>query len=172
MEDKTITALHEAGHAVAFVRLWQVGRVSRRVTIVNDDEMLGRHSVEDLVFKVASNTDDSAVQNAEFEKEAIYCFAGYAAVLAAGHSDDTALDGCTTDFDQARQCTETPLEIIKQQAVALMHLPENIAAVRRLADELIHRQTISGDEIDMLVDVSDGSMSENDYQRYLALKAD
>jgi hypothetical protein len=97
-------------------------------------------------------------------KQAICCCASYAALLAAGYSEDEALDGTSDDFDKAEDFTDVPLATIKQQAVELMCLSENIAAVARIADELLRRKTIFGEQVETLIELSDGTISEDDYQ--------
>ena len=51
-----------------------------------------------------------------------------------------------------------------------MTLPENIAAVARVADELLSQSTLESDEVEILIDVADGEATEQDYQRYLVMK--
>jgi hypothetical protein len=51
-----------------------------------------------------------------------------------------------------------------------MTLPENTAAVARVAAELLSQSTLERDEVEILIDVADGEATEQDYQRYQALK--
>jgi hypothetical protein len=145
-------------------RLWPDGRFSDRVTIVESAENLGSHSAEELIFPVTDDPKECANQNAEFDREAVYCCGGYAALLAAGYSDEDARIGCWNDFDKAEALTRIPLATIQRQAVALMRQPENIAAVTRIADELMRRKTISGEHVETLIELSDGTISDDDYQ--------
>ena len=54
--------------------------------------------------------------------------------------------------------------------MALMMQPQNIAAVARVAGELLSSSTLEWDEVEILIDVVDGEATEHDYQRYLVMK--
>ncbi len=54
--------------------------------------------------------------------------------------------------------------------MALMMQPQNIAAVARVAGKLLSISTLESDEVEILIDVADGEATEQDYQRYLAMK--
>ncbi len=163
---KRTTAIHEAGHAVAFTRLWPVGRYGGPLTIVPKDNTTGRHYAEELWFPATEDPDESAAQDEELANEAIYCCAGYAAVLVAGYSEAVAVAGFDSDFDQAEGCGSVSLAVSKQRAVELMTRPENVVAVTRLAKELLARGAIGEDDVDILIDVADGKMTEEQYLRY------
>ena len=163
------TVIHEAGHAVAFYRLFgDDGRYGGRLTIEPHEESLGSHSAEELLFPW--NEEVTAAEQQAFENEAIYACAGYAAVLAAGYSDEEAQAGCEPDFEAAQRVCHVPLDAIKDKAVALMTLPKNAAAVARVAGELLSRGALEWDEVEILIDVTDGEATEQDYKRYLAMK--
>ena len=104
----------------------------------------------------------TAEQRLAFENEAIYSCAGYAAVLAAGYSDEAALAGCESDFDKAERACDVPLDVSKEKAVELMTLPENTSAVARVAGELLSQSTLEWDEVEILIDVADGEATEQD----------
>ncbi len=167
--DRTHTAIHEAGHAVACVRLWETGRVVERVTIDRTGSQLGSHLAEEITFP--ADEPETAEQRREFENEAIYSCAGYAALIAAGYDEATAVLGCDPDFDIADYVTEEPLAEIKQEAVALMQRPKNIKAVSRVAEELLQRTTLDPLDVEVLIEIADGDATEDDYQTYLILKA-
>ncbi len=59
----------------------------------------------------------------------------------------------------------------KEKAVELMTLPKNTAAVARVADELLSQSTLEWEEVEILINVADGRATEQDYQRYLAMKS-
>ena len=163
------TAIHEAGHAVAFYRLFgDAARYGHTLTIEPHEDLLGSHRAEELVFHGVGEL--TAEQRLAFENEAIYSCAGYAAVLAAGYSDEAALAGCGSDFDKAERACDIPLNVSKEKAVELMTLPENTAAVARVAGELLSQSTLESDEVEILIAVADGKATEQDYQRYQALK--
>jgi len=168
-ENRIPTAYHEAGHAVAFYRLFgDAARYGHILTIEPHEDLLGSHRAEDLVFHGVGEL--TAEQRLAFENEAIYSCAGYAAVLAAGYSDEAALVGCGSDFDKAERACDVPLDVSKEKAVELMTLPKNTAAVARVAGELLSQSTLEWDEVVILIEVADGEATEQDYQRYQALK--
>lgn len=160
MIELTTTAIHEAGHAVAFCRLFPEGRIGGMVTIVAGHGNLGAHSSEELVFYGAKQTD---VERDMVRKEAIYCCAGFAAAHVAGVANPEA--GCGQDFSQAQEIMD--LATAQRAAIDLMSLPENIAAVKLVADVLMQRQTIDHDHLAVLVELADGAITEADYLRYL-----
>ena len=168
--DQHKTAIHEAGHAVAFYRLfgdsWRIGHT---VSIEPKDDTAGRHAAEDLSFEGADELTPD--QRQMFENEAIYACAGYAALIAADYPEDEAENGCWSDFECAEKCSDKPLATIKQESIALMSRPENVNAMRRIADELLLRKKLDSDVVDVLIDVADGKTTEEDYQRFLALVA-
>ncbi len=159
------TAIHEAGHAVAFVRLFP-GRYGDTVTIEPEAGNLGAFTAEDVSFVEASATEDDARQ--QFLNHAVYCCAGYAAVLATGEPEHVAVRGCELDFEQA----EPFLEEGKRIATALMSQPGNVKAVKMLADELLQRRTMIWDLTAVLIDVADGEATPEDYQGFLAFMQD
>ena len=167
-ENRIPTAYHEAGHAVAFYRLFgDAARYGHTLTIEPHEDLLGSHRAEELVFHGVGEL--TAEQRLAFENEAIYSCAGYAAVLAAGYSDEAALAGCGSDFDKAERACDVPLNVSKEKAVKLMTLPENTSAVARVADELLSQSTLEWDEVVILIEVADGEATEQDYQRYLIM---
>ncbi len=168
-ESRISTAYHEAGHAVAFYRLFgDAARYGHTLTIEPHEDVLGDHRAEELVFHGVGEL--TVEQRLSFENEAIYSCAGYAAVLAAGYSDEAALAGCGSDFDKAERACDVPLNVSKEKAVKLMTLPENTSAVARVVDELLSQSTLEWDDVEILIEVADGEATEQDYQRYLVMK--
>ena len=86
----SITAIHEAGHAVAWNRLFS-DRYMGSVSIIpnHEDGLAGMCEGEGLW----GNEDDRHLADHD-----TYGCAGYAAVLAAGYSEDEAAAGCESDF--------------------------------------------------------------------------
>jgi hypothetical protein len=164
-----LTALHEAGHAVAYVRLFP-GNYNFSITVAPNLEQgsAGSHHAEAVEFEWTDDPDAHAKQNDDFRKKAVQCCAGYAAVRVAGYSEAEAVAGCRSVFEQAEWCG---LEETKQRALELMSRPENVAAVKRIAEELLRRKTLTGDEYDILIDVADGVTTEADYQQFLLMKS-
>ncbi len=95
-------------------------------------------------------------------------YSGYAALLAAGYSREVALFGAEDDFEWASQLIDTwqigSEPQLKEMAEAMMLQPENIAAVARIAEELMLERRLEYDHIEVLVDVADGQTTEEQYQ--------
>ena len=161
---RTKTAYHEAGHAVAFHRLFPEGRLGLDVTIVPNPDRgtTGSHSAEEL-FDCGDE---------EIEAEAVYSCAGYAALIAAGFPAKVAKEGCESDFECAEQCSSRPLDHIQQEAVALLSRPENRRAVECVVTELLRRETLDWDLVVNLLNLVDGKTTEAEYQQYLTLRDD
>jgi ATP-dependent Zn protease len=152
-----LTACHEAGHAVAAARL---GYMCGVVTIVPDgDKWTAGHAATEDAW------DDP-------EANILVCLAGYVAELEAGKEEQTARAGAAGDFEQALgwlgdTAREADLAPYLPKARELVR--ENWAAIERVAAELVARQTIDGDMVEMLRDVADGNATEEDFARYCQL---
>ena len=157
-------AIHKAGHAVAFSRLFgDVWRLRERLSIEPGGEPRGRHVAKELA-KVGSGESLGEMLR-DFESDAVYACAGFAAVLAAGYSAPEAEGGCGSDFDAATRVSDLPLDEIKSRTVELLRQPENVAAVSRLSRELINRRTLDPTEVELIIDISDGLASDHDLAR-------
>ncbi len=165
-DELTQTAIHEAGHAVAFVRLFPT-LVCGDVSIEPDcEEMtLGRHAGEEWAM-FADTPDEQA--DAHLQNWAVYCCAGYAAVLITGCTEAQAAQCCESDFEEVGD----RLELGKREAVELMSRPENIRVVKHVAKELLHRKRIDGDHLPVLIDFADGETTAEQYRAYLSLRGD
>jgi hypothetical protein len=161
-ERRLRTAIHEAGHAVATIRL---GHVHDIVTIQPDyDEGLngssGLESVTDFNRELAQ------------EVVLISC-AGYAALVASGYSQEIAKIGAERDFEEANELIDgfslEPLEDWLRKSVELMSKPENKIAVERIASQLLIDETLEPDVTDALVELTDGNITEADYSRFLLM---
>jgi ATP-dependent Zn protease len=87
-----ITAIHEAGHAVAFSRLFPARNLGNVSIIPDHDEgFAGACSSEGLWG------DEDEEHLADHDT---YVCAGYAAVLTAGYSEEEAAAGCENDFEE------------------------------------------------------------------------
>lgn len=85
--DEHKTAIHEAGHAVAHIRLFP-GMYRGELSIVPnaDENQAGYHrELEELTFPWTD--EESPEQRAAFENRAIYCCAGYAVTDNIGFYD-------------------------------------------------------------------------------------
>jgi len=165
MDDKPkdkATAIHEAGHAVAHVRL---GIQQLEVTIESRGEILGHSTAEGVEHCWSKEQADSMAL--------AYC-AGYAASVASGCAEGAAEAGCDDDFDRAEELIEfwclDDLATCKARAVELLRQPDNVAAVRLVADHLMRLRTLDVDYIDLLVDFADGNVTEAEFDQYLAFR--
>jgi hypothetical protein len=157
--EKRITAIHEAGHAVAHVRL---GIFQDCVTITPlDPDLAGAVTAEDGVWNPA-----------DAENQVLALYAGYAATVVAGIPELIAMRGCDDDFGKAEALIAKwgigSTEDLRHRAVLLMSQPENIKAVQLVARELLARQSLSSDLIFCLVDMADGEATAQDYQQLKA----
>lgn len=142
------TALHEAGHAVAHVRLLDAlgnALISHISIVPNPDaNTLGHMSAED-------DPCDASVAAATVT---VLC-AGYAALVAAGYEDKEARDGAWSDFERAQELIDAwkldPLEACMGKAVMLMLEDRNINAVRTVASEVLVKRRLDGDYIHALI---------------------
>ncbi|MDY0746576.1 hypothetical protein SNE35_18830 [Paucibacter sp. R3-3] len=157
-----LVALHEAGHAVAHVRL-QIPQL--RASIIEAGDTVG--SVRSQC-EVWSRDEAAAMAIA-------YC-SGYAALVAAGLAETEASAGCDSDFRCVQDLVvawqlEGGLDQIKSAAVSMMIKPENSSAVSLVARELLANRTLDDDVIDLLVDVADGHCSRDAFDRFLVARA-
>lgn len=157
-------ALHEAGHAVAQIRLFPSVYIEE-MTVIPDPEIdaMGRIAFPEVVFTAA---DDEERYEGYLKRYAVVACAGYAALRAAGRSHELSSWGTDYDYEAAGRY----LDHGKAEAIKLMSAPENIAAVQRVAAELTARREISGELASVLVDLSDGEISEAEYADYLAFQ--
>lgn len=104
------------------------------------------------------NEDDQSTADLD-----ICLCAGYAAVVVAGFSEAEAAAGC----DETDECdfrkVYGDLEAAKAKAIDLMREPENVKAVKRIADELLLRHRLHGDHIGLLLDLPYWEITEQEY---------
>lgn len=163
MSQERETAIHEAGHAVAHVRL-EIDYGG--VTIVANHGRDGAASAAGA---------ESVCNAAGARAQAVAYCCGYGALIAAGVSPESACLGADDDFEHAMELIEAwrlggSLGEWKAQAVALMSEPRNRKAVQVIADELLDRRRLDADFIDVLVELADGTMTREDVDRYLRLR--
>lgn len=154
------TAYHEAGHAVAHVRL---GILAGNVTIVATPSTLGSATAEGV----------DSVYSRDGAKDQILAFcSGYASLVAAGYSDEEARNGCGDDFEQADYLIGFwglgSLEDWLSQAVAFMRREENIKAVGLVAEHLTRHGTLESEYIENLVMFADGECTAAEWDKYLS----
>jgi hypothetical protein len=158
-------ATHEAGHAVAHVRL---GLDHEGANIMPNDA--------DGTLGGAAGTGAGQVWQADEAGPVVlgYC-AGYAALVAAGCSKADALRGADQDFAEAESVISTwalpdGLEGWKARAVEMMQRPENVEAVALVAQHLTQRKSLSPDHVDALVELSDGQITADEFEQFLQLQ--
>ena len=162
--DLQLVALHEAGHAVAHVRL---GIQQSTATIKPTDWTTGAVTGEGV------ENVWSAEQAAPMVEA--YC-AGYAALVAAGYGEKIAQQCCDSDFEHAAHLIEFwqltgDIEQWKSRAVALMSAPENTRAAQLVAEHLLIHETLDDGYLDVLVELADGNRSEQEFPQYLQFRA-
>jgi hypothetical protein len=163
-------AIHKAGHAVAYARLFGDGwRLREKLSIGPVGGKRGGQVAEKLMHIGVGESLGEMLRDSD--SDAIYACAGFAAVLVAGYSAPDAEGGCGSDFEAATHVSDLPLDNIKTKAVELLEQPENVAAVSRLSRELLDRKTLDPTEVDMIIDVSDGFATEEDLARCRELLA-
>ena len=158
--DEIQTAIHEAGHAVAHVRL----RLDMTwATIVP------RHFEESVTLGAVTGEGDPWNASDAQAQVLAYC-AGYAACVVAGWSDEHARSGTGDDFDKANQIIEfwalEGLENWLTKSVELLSTPETVRAIHKIADELIIHKAIGGGYISILCDWADGDCTEDELEDY------
>ena len=152
-------AIHEAGHAVAHYRLrLELGYVSIVAQGKNAGAVTGAG-----VYHVHNRMDA--------KKQVIAYLAGYAALVARGYDEETALQGTGSDMECVSELFElwnlNDLDKWKSLAVKMMSRPKNIAAIDRLARELETRQKFDSDMAMVFIEVADGDSTEDELERYL-----
>ena len=158
-----MTALHEAAHAVAHLRLHQRLYLGK-VTIVPDHETAGLGQFEELT----SESED------DWGKEVVVLCAGYAAQLMVGDDPKRARLGASSDLEKAEQIIlgwGLPALIHHiNTATKLLEVAENRRAVDRIAAELLEHDTLDSDDVEILLMIADGEASEADYERFKLLR--
>ncbi len=165
MEDLHHTAIHEAGHAVASIRLFPNGH-GDTLTIQLDPDAgtTGHFRAEDVSFAEISVPEEEA--ETRFLNHAVYCCAGYGAVLAATQDIRSAETGCEPDFEESGRF----LDEGKAKAAELMSRPENVQAVKYLADELLSFGALDWEQVVVAVSVPDGEATEQEYRDFLSIR--
>ena len=157
------TAAHrEAGHAVAHNRLRGPRRYVDVLSIISYAYSSGS----------AMRAEEWSADAEYMQEKVLILCAGYAACMAAGIEDAMARQGCHSDIAEAKEIVAgwhlAPFEEQLDDAVDLMWQPENRRAVARLADELTRHLLLLPQEIDVLIDVANGAISEAELARLRA----
>lgn len=160
-----ITAIHEAGHAVAHRRLFGDRHLSWGMALVHDQEQEEQGAAGWNTSDYLGNEDDQSTADLD-----VCLCAGYAAVVAAGFTEAEAATGC----DETDECdfrkVHGDLEAAKAKAIDLMREPEHVKAVKRIADELLLRRRLHGDHVGLLLDLAFGEITEQEYLQLLSFR--
>jgi hypothetical protein len=164
MTDQSIetTACHEAGHAVAAYRLIP-SMYDGGVSIVPNKELgtLGQSRDEDRSW---------VADVEEQRKVVLILLAGYAACVASGMEEEAARLGCDNDFEEANHIIALwdlePLDTQLRAAVTLMSKDQNRTAIGIVVSELLERQLLIEGEVELLVDLADGEITEGDLAQW------
>lgn len=158
-----ITAIHEAGHAVAHRCLFVDRSFPWGMALVpeQDQEEQGMDGWN-MIDRLGNDDDQSTADD-----DVVRC-AGYAAAVAAGFSEAEAEVGCYEEDEFDFQQVRGDLETAKAKAIDLMREPENVKAVKRIADELLLRRRLHGDHVGLLLDLAFGEITEQEYLQLLS----
>lgn len=129
-----------------------------------------------IAYGAVSSEGINHVMDAEGAHDMVqaYC-AGYASLVAHGYSNELLLVGCDDDFEKAFELIESwglklNLEQYKALTVELMSQPMNLAAVKLLADYVLTRERVAGDVIGVLVELSDGDCTKDEFDRFMVMR--
>jgi hypothetical protein len=161
MNDLRWVAVHEAGHAVARLRMFP-DQWLEDVSIEQDEDSLGRLTLAIDTTVVSDFCSDEEGEDVFF-RDAICACAGYAACIVAGCSEEQALTGCEADFERAGHRKENACK----HALELMDREENVQAVGLIASKLIELTALDYDHLCVLMELANGQCSEPEYREYL-----
>jgi ATP-dependent Zn protease len=154
---RAAVAVHEAGHAVVARVL---GIPAYDVTIVEGDDLLGAASFDNPVYDW-SREDGSKIKAANN-----FASAAYAGVAAEREILNSGVTSDSDDHRKAQDCLAWAGAVkgasfvgddrfdrheanLRKKAAALVH--QHRSAIERLASALLERETLSGAEVDALL---------------------
>ena len=154
-------AYHEASHAIIGLSLGR--KLPYGVSIIpQDDGTLGQSSGD-----LNSNSEP------EYKDVITELYAGYAAQIKFNPNSVQAKDVSGDDDEKAARfltwCSGDPIKLekkLRQKAYKLVD--DNWLAIQILAEELVIRKWIDGQEIDALMDVIRGEVSLSAYVNFIA----
>ena len=157
--DTTRTAYHEAGHFVVAYALSNYGEdygvLHKEITIKPDGESFGQVIYESNKFAA----DPKLIRD-----EAISMYAGYYAEVRYDPAyADTAKKHADRDFEKAKKLLtslddveDLSLSIENSRAEAKALVDQHWNEIELLANALLRRETIPGDEAEIIIDVARG----------------
>jgi hypothetical protein len=175
--DRKQTAYHEAGHAVAHIRLdiyQEKATIKRNPGILDSVEAEGKNHVwKDENAKKWALCYCAGIEDAE--KRAICYCAGYAAFIVLGYSDEDAILDADDDMENAYELIQFwllpgALDEWKQKSIALLSSPENIRAVEAIAKALLKYETLEWEYMEQLIELTDGNITEVEWFQFLSFR--
>ena len=156
-------AIHEAGHAVAYFRMFP-GSYAKLVTIESDEDMdLAGYLWPAHDISVFEEGTPEAVADELIANRALVACAGYAACILFDWPDEEAASICYQDFEQAGDLKDYGTSA----ALELLRTNVNINAVTIIAEELMGKGTIDSEQVSILMDVADAKITMDDYREFL-----
>lgn len=161
------TAIHEAGHAVAHCRL----NIQQAYVSIDSEEFYDDDGILLGVTRGMAMAEgvEHVYDQVQAGDQVLAYYAGYAALLAVGFSEEEASLGADDDFALAEYLIDFwqigNHSEWKQKAALLMRDEANIAAVARVSEELLLERRLVMDQVEALIDVADGGIPEAEYQR-------
>jgi hypothetical protein len=147
------TSRHEAGHAVAHIRL----EIAQECATI----LPGVGTLGGVTAEADPWTEDEA------QAQVIAYCSGYAACIAAGYSKHRASAGFRSDLGLAQRLIESwglnALADWRSKAVELMRSSENIRAVDLIGQRLLQYGTVDADCMEFLVDIADGESTQAEF---------
>ena len=175
--DRKHNAYHEAGHAVAHIRLdiyQKKATIKLNPCISDSTEAEGTNYVQ--------NNEDAnywalcyCAGMEEAEKRVICYCAGYAALIVLGYSDEDAMLGTDDDMENASKLIQFwtlpgALDEWKQRSIELLSSPENILAVEAIGKALLRYETVEWEYMEQLIELTDGHITEAEWHQFLSFR--
>ncbi|MBU2835959.1 hypothetical protein HF673_09320 [Acidithiobacillus thiooxidans] len=168
-EDLAATAVHEAGHLLAAIRLKLYPGTT--TIIPNEEEGTAGHSCHDIVEFPADATDEDIIASGMAQKLGIHSMAGAAALQLMGISEKDSLLGADSDIEAAmRLLGGLGAEFYLDKALSLFHQENNPAALRLLAVQLLLHKTIGAGYAEQIVDVADDEATMAEIDEAIAIQ--
>lgn len=168
-EDLAATAVHEAGHLLASIRL----KLYPGTTTIIPDEEEGAagHSCHDIVEFPANASDEDIIASGVTQRLGIHSMAGAAALRLMGLSEKDSLLGADSDVEAAKKLLGgLGAEFYLDRALSLFHQANNPTALRLLAVQLLLHKTIGAGYAEQIVDVADGEATMAEIDEAIAIQ--
>jgi hypothetical protein len=171
-ERRRFIAYHEAGHAVAQHRLGFTS-LGCTITPANDYAGLASHMDDDFAFATRADDGVYEIPPEKTRDLLIVNFAGYCAQIQAGDTEEMARIGASEDFETAEE-RRLAIGLSEDDCIKLagdfVREASNWLAIEAIAEELLLRETLGGDEVDILFDVLAGECTRADLDNFRRLR--